>query len=373
MSPVSAVRHRGLLLPSCLMEECTAMPSKGRPLRVLAKPAFANRQKNPYNALFYQAFQRRGVLVADFSISRLLQWRSDIVHIHWPDIRIARKSLLASGNNCLRYVAYLLCARLWGAKIIWTVHNTVPHDNPHPRLARSYLSLIARLTAGTIHLSRHGRDQAIQFYPVLQGKPSALARHGHYRGCYPDDRDRAQSRQLLGIEPEDQSILFLGMVKAYKNVDQLVSAFVSLAYEKKQLVIAGGGAIPGSEMWKQVPHVRFDNHFIPDDQLQTYYRSADLCVLPFRAVTNSGSALCSLSFDCPVLLPNIPVFRSLRQSVGPEWVFLYDGDLQVEHIRNALRERPPQAAICDLSQLDWERCTADVPRLFAAVTSRHYR
>jgi len=49
-------------------------------------------------------------------------------------------------------------------------------------------------------------------------------------------------------------------------------------------------------------------------------------VLNYQRVTNSGAALLALSLDRPVILPETPVFRELRDEVGGDWVFLFQDD-----------------------------------------------
>ena len=55
--------------------------------------------------------------------------------------------------------------------------------------------------------------------------------------------------------------------------------------------------------------------------------AAELVVLPYREMHNSGVLLVTLSLDRPVLVPSTPSNLALAEEVGPDWIYLYDGEL----------------------------------------------
>ena len=69
---------------------------------------------------------------------------------------------------------------------------------------------------------------------------------------------------------------------------------------------------------------------------------------------NSGAALLSLSFDCPVLAPNQGSLAELADCVGTAWLQLYDGELTADILRDAVQwgvldHRPDRAPLEELS------------------------
>jgi hypothetical protein len=104
-------------------------------------------------------------------------------------------------------------------------------------------------------------------------------------------------------------------------------------------------------------HVQLFLEFIDNRDLQTFFRAADLIVLPYTDILNSGSAILALSFDRPILVPAQGSLPELEALTGPDWVRLYGGQLTAEVLREALhwaRERPPGAK-APLQLLDWDR------------------
>ena len=59
---------------------------------------------------------------------------------------------------------------------------------------------------------------------VLRRAAHFVIPHGHYRAAYPNDVTRAEARERLGIAPDARVVAFVGQVRAYKNVPELVVA-----------------------------------------------------------------------------------------------------------------------------------------------------
>ena len=80
------------------------------------------------------------------------------------------------------------------------------------------------------------------------------------------------------------------------------------------LLIAGGGSQAfinhlKSEIKNQFGYAKgsiiIKPGFIKDDEFQLFFNAADVTVLPFTNVLNSGSLLLSMSFGSPVIAPRI--------------------------------------------------------------------
>jgi hypothetical protein len=82
--------------------------------------------------------------------------------------------------------------------------------------------------------------------------------------------------------------------------------------------------------------------------------SAQVVVLPYREMHNSGAVLVALSLDRPVVVPRTPVNQALSDEVGPGWIFMYDGALTAEVVDIALSASAPQGRRPpDLRHRDW--------------------
>ena len=59
------------------------------------------------------------------------------------------------------------------------------------------------------------------------------------------------------------------------------------------------------------PGVRFVPRFIGDDELPAYFRRADLVVLPYREIDQSGVLFTALAFGRPLLLSDVGGFPEI--------------------------------------------------------------
>lgn len=319
-------------------------------MRVLAWPAFRNRKDNPYNFLLYSHIQKLGVTVWDLGdvmrdsrwMWRIFRQGVDILHIHWPEY--------ALGLPFPRMVLHMLALLAWclwhrsrGGKVVWTVHNLSPHEKRYPFLERWFYRVLARMVDGLIFLSETSlslfrKDGKMQSF---KGKPAAVVPHGHYLPVYPVRVGKDEARRLLGLPPDSRVVLFFGALRPYKGVEELLAVAEELSSEGLLFLIAGK---PLSEEYKKrllymiggSSHIRFHLEYIPDEKVPLYYSAADLLVLPYKEILNSGTVFLALTFGVPVMVPRLGSLEELAQRYS-KLVYAYDPPLTKEKIMKALQ------------------------------------
>lgn len=300
------------------------------------------------------------VQVEEFSVSRLLCKQYIAWHIHWPDAPFGkpqrgRMLLDAAGLICL-----LCIAKMKGIKIVWTVHNLRAHERFYPLLEHWFWIIFMRFLDGYISLSETGQRLALEHFPKLRRIPGLVIPHGHYRDVYPAHMTQEEARCQLGISPKARVIAFIGYIRPYKNVPKLVRVFRNMVDPEAVLLIAGKPGLPElaleiETIASEDQRVKLFLNLIPEDDMQLYLQTANLVVLPYEDILNSGGALLALSFDRPVLVPRKGSMRELQAFVGEEWVKTYIGELTPEIIQDALEwslssTRPKRVP---LDKLDW--------------------
>ena len=331
------------------------------PVRVLAWPGLGARAKNPYTWLLCSHLAALGVRVRDFTPARALRGGYDVLHLHWPEKALNAESLLGRVAGAVAALAMIEAAHLHGARVAWTAHNARPHESRHPRLEERFWSAVVRRVDAVIHPSVAGQEAVEARYPELARRPHAVVPLGHFRGAYPDTVSREEARTAFGIPDGTRVVVFLGLVRPYKNVPHLIRTVRALPREAGEVVLLIGGAPHSAAVADEVreaaggdPRVRLALAHVPDDDVQRYLRAADLVVLPFRDITNSASALLALSFDRPVLVPALGAMGELQALAGADWVRTYDEDLTPGLLARALDwavRRPPGVPCLDA--LEW--------------------
>lgn len=343
-------------------------------MNVLAWPA---RSRNPYIDRLYAEIRRRGVTVDEFSLSRLVRGRYDIVHIHWPERAFRDPRVTIGSIKGLGFIGLLQFARLRGARVFWTVHNLQAHETRHPHLEPLFWKLFSRTVDAYIALSPGGQVCVRDRFHVLADRRGFIISLGHYRDAYPNEVSSGEARAALDIDPDVVVLAFVGFIRPYKNVPRLIRVFRASADAQTVLVVAG--EVHSASLRAEVleaaaddPRVRLFLDFVPDGKLQYFLNAADLVVLPHAEILNSASAMLGLSFDRPVLLPEKGAMGELRAAVGDEWIKTYHGDLNADVLRSglawALRTRrggsPP------LDNFGWPRLACETVQAYGAICSR---
>jgi beta-1,4-mannosyltransferase len=332
-------------------------------MKIIAWPAFKNKYQNPYNWLLYSHIRQQGVQVDEFSPSQFLHHHYDIFHLHWPAETIVYHPIwFLSFVRALTMLILINWARFTGTRIVWTIHDKKPHQVLHPKLANWFQSRFVQCVDGYITLCQDGKEIAEKLFPLLKYRPCRIISHGHYREVYPNQINIQEAREKLNLPQDGRLAVFLGLIRPYKNVIHLIRMFRELDPDNWILIIAGMPKPPELEDEVVAAAANDDKiklilQFLPDDEIQVYLKAADLVILPFSDILNSGSALLALSFDRPILVSNKGAMNELKSQVGENWVKLYSGELTPAILQDGLNwsiatARPENV---DLDEFDWNQ------------------
>jgi len=208
---------------------------------------------------------------------------------------------------------------------VWTIHNVLPHEVGY-RVAEIELCRFLAANADAIHvLSEETVAAAAPLYELPADRTHVIE-HSSYVGIYPDLVERAEARQRLHVQPSETALLLFGGIRPYKGVSDVLDVFdeARLREPRLRLLVAGQpgrflGVQKLTERFLAHPHVTANFEFVPDDELQVWQRAADVAVLPYPHVLNSGAFQLALSFGLPVIAPRAGSLMSLldpRYTIG---------------------------------------------------------
>lgn len=230
-------------------------------------------------------------------------------------------------NNKLEFfdrTFLLLYYRALRKKLVFTVHNVNVrrrdgNDGVLNRMTlRAQYALVHHLFVHTDHMKRElQRD-----FKVPAGKISVIP--FGINNTVPDTAlTGAAARRRLGIDERDKGVLFFGNIAPYKGLEYLVEAMPTVieSLPECRLIIAGRPKGPAS-YWTAIQHrisilglsartiQRIE--YVPDADTEAYFKAADVLVLPYTNVFQSGVLFLAYNFGLPVIASDI---ASLREDI----------------------------------------------------------
>jgi len=186
--------------------------------------------------------------------------------------------------------------------LVLTAHDILPREaRPGQRAAQR--RLYDRFDAVVVH-SEHGRRRLTEELGV-DGERVHVIPHGVLAHLAAGERDAAAP-----FETDKPVVLCFGLMRPYKGIDVLLEAWRGI--DAAELWIVGAPRMDISALVARAPAgVRFVPRFIADEELPAYFRRADLVVLPYREIDQSGVLFTALAFGKPLMLSDVGGFPEI--------------------------------------------------------------
>jgi len=337
---------------------------------------------NFYQRHLAQELEKLGASVESLAPRRLLLWgcaatrKVDVLHIHWTDQLLVGRSWLGSLARSTMCIGQLCLCRLLGRRIVWTAHNLSSHDRRFPRTERLFTRLLAQLAHRVIAHSNAAAAQVAQAFRIPMSKICVIP-HAHYVGDYPNSIDRSAARNRLGIDDQNFVFLFLGNIRSYKGLADLVEAFRALDRDDVRLLVAGRpfeeqAAWQVREWAAGDPRIDYRPGFVEADMMEVYFNAADVVVLPFTDILTSGSLLLAMSFAKPCIVPDLD---TLTEVVPADGGFVYDAQQSAAlaaALHQAIERRAElpamgQASLRAVADWGWPQMAEATYQAYAAI------
>jgi glycosyltransferase involved in cell wall biosynthesis len=193
---------------------------------------------------------------------------------------------------------------------VMTAHYVLPPGPSRRQLlaARRAFGAMDAVVAHSEHGARRLREQV-----GLEAGRVRVIHHGafDYLTRLPDEKPLPA--ELEGAE--GPVILFFGLLRPYKGIDTLLTAFRRI--DGAELWIAGNPRMdvePLRRLAEQAPgRVRFLPRFVEDAEIPALMRRADVVVLPYRDTEHSGVLYAALAFGKPLILSAVGGFPEVAE------------------------------------------------------------
>lgn len=228
-------------------------------------------------------------------------------------------------NNKFEYfdrTLLMLFYKAFGKKIIFTAHNVnrAKRDAEDSVLNRMTLKIQYRLSDGIfVHTNEMKRQLQADF--GVRERAVTVIPYGMNNAVPDTELTSMEAKRRLGMGKDERAILFFGAIAPYKGLDILLEAFQEVVARdpRCRLIIAGkpkGGCGEYlKSMQETICRQGMDERviqnigYIADEQIETYFKAADVLALPYREIFQSGILFLGYSFGLPVIAADVGSFR----------------------------------------------------------------
>jgi glycosyltransferase involved in cell wall biosynthesis len=243
--------------------------------------------------------------------------RPPIFHILWNN----RFELI---DRVLLMVHY----RLLGRKIVLTAHNVNirKRDGCDTWLNRFSLRIQYQLANHILVHTERMKSELVADFGVPESNTTVIP-FGINNTVPNSNMTAVDAKRMIGVHSSDKVMLFFGQIAPYKGLEYLVHAFAELAKtdESCRLIIAGKVKQGQTEYWneirRQIAGSDVQNQMIeriehiPDEEVERYFKAADVLIVPYVHIFQSGVPFLAYSFGLPVIATDV---GSLREDIVEE-------------------------------------------------------
>ena len=130
----------------------------------------------------------------------------------------------------------------------------------------------------------------------------------------------AEAKRQVGVSSGDKALLFFGNITPYKGLEYLISAFgVLLTKDRSYRLIIVGRPKGSDKYWKEIQQAIARGgisdriiekiEYIPDELTELYFKAADVLILPYTHVFQSGVLFLGYSFGLPAIAADVGALK----------------------------------------------------------------
>jgi len=307
-------RHYAVGLATALMEQDVALDVigsdeiDGPEFHANARARFLNLHGSGQSASLPRRIGRLLVFYSNL-FQYTLTAKPRIFHILWNNkLQLFDRTLL------------MLFYKAAGKRLILTAHNVNAgrRDRNDSWLNRITLSCQYTLVDHILVHTNKMKDELVHEFGVAQNKVTVIP-YGINNAVPISELTSREARRKLGLRNVQKVILYFGAIKQYKGLEDLVAAFQRItAKGDYQLIIAGERKKGHEQYWRSIQQmlecdpnqdkVLQKIEFIADPEIEIYFKAADVAVLPYTEIFQSGILFLAYAYGLPVIATDVGSF-----------------------------------------------------------------
>jgi D-inositol-3-phosphate glycosyltransferase len=216
----------------------------------------------------------------------------------------------------------MLYYRALGHRVVMTVHNVnaAARDGRDSWLNRLTLRIQYRLCEHLFVHTPRMCNQLFDEFGIATERVSVIP-FGINDTTPKTAITQGQARDKIGLASIHRVLLFFGQIAPYKGLEYLVAALqVAFAADPALRLVVAGKVKKGCEdYWNSIAlalsqrdlgrRVLQRIEHVPDDEIELYFKAADVLVVPYVEIFQSGVPFLAYSFGLPVIATDVGALR----------------------------------------------------------------
>jgi beta-1,4-mannosyltransferase len=295
----------------------------------------SNNSNNPYYTMIGDYMSNKGFnfrYSTDVEeIMELIEEKITIIHIHQLSPFYQTDDRDESKLKALKILDQFRDIKSKGAYLVFTMHNPLPHNRIHVEIDEMVNKGIYTLADAIIVHGKYVKEFLITDQNVT--KPIFVVLHPSYKEYYGIKSNKEQARKDLGLHKDAVIFGNIGNIKPYKGLEFIIKSFEKFSKQHKSkdihLYLAGAAKDKNYlESLKKISgsmdNVTILNRNLTESELITSVSALDYSIFAFKDIWASGSVVLSISYDVPVIVPEM---GCMGDYVKHGWNgFLYSSD-----------------------------------------------
>ena len=207
---------------------------------------------------------------------------------------------------CFGYIAKLLKNKIGSNKLISICHNIEPHEKKivNNSLNKFYLKpfkkfmLMSSFVESQLKLYKNNFNSTVRFLPIDKD----------YKINFKKDTIKLE----MGYTLNQKLILFFGLIRPYKGLDNLLNAVKNILLNNNIKLIIAGEAYESLDKYKSVineydinKNVVWIHEFLSNNMIEKLMIASDLLVLPYNTASQSGVLSQAWQYNLPSIVTKV--------------------------------------------------------------------
>lgn len=266
------------------------------------------KEGDKHQVLFKNALERNNYSVhkikykKGFPLRHALKEKVDILILDWVHSFYTSQSFVKTMIKAFLGYFDLYFFNKKQTTVIWNLHNLQRHDGKFKKIEKFCFRQLAKKVDFIRIFNVSQKDKVRQYLKITDRKIVSIE-----QGPYLFKKNSLVNLYArYKISNNVKILLCFGSIRKGKGLPKLIQSFIKA--NKKEWVLLITGKANNIELLDDIvtltksrANIIFDNKYIPDTEVKSYFDCAEYVVLPYEKTLNSGVLLLARTFDTPIM------------------------------------------------------------------------